>query len=269
MRIGNFSGALYNRSQKNLQSALMKLSTAQKINSASDNAAGLAIAEKMNSRVRGFKVAGRNVQDSMSALNVEDGAGERVTDILQRQRELALQAGNGTLSDQDRSLIDKEYQQLNSQIEEIAQDTEFNGQQVADGTELASGDDTTTSGPDGGDTINMPQTDFSLQNLGMDGSSVATGDDAQAALSSIDEALENVGQQRAEIGSTVNRFSSAVNTIQTAELNTVAAESVIRDQDMAKGIADLTKNQLLNQTGNRAFSMFRKISSDHIMNLLQ
>ncbi|ERP31270.1 flagellin [Chitinivibrio alkaliphilus] len=269
MRIGTTGNSLFNRNQRSLQSALMRLSTAQRINTASDDASGLAISEQLSSRVRGFRTAGRNVQDAMSAMNVSDGAGERVTDILQRQRELALQAGNGTLSDRDREMMDREFQQLNQEIEEISQNTEFNTQNVAQGSDLTDGNQEISAGPDGGDTIAIPEVDFRPETLGMDTATIATTADAQEALQSIDAALEQVSDQRSEIGSTINRFSTAISTIQTAETNTTAAESAIRDQDMARGIAQLTQEQLLSESSTQAFSLFREISSDHIMNLLQ
>jgi flagellin len=269
MRINNVNRSFFNREQNKLQNALLKLSSAQRINSSADDAAGLAISEKLSSRIRGFKTAGRNVQDSMSALNVADGAGDRVTEILHRQRELSLQATNGTLSDDDRAMLDTEYQQLNEQIEDIARNTEFNQQNVADGTGLGDGNQNTTTGPDGGDTVEMPQVDFTRDNLGITDTGIGTLEDARNSLGAIDSALENVSDQRSGIGAAINRFSSTVANLETAQVNAAAAESAIRDQDMARGIAELTRNQLLNESGRRAFSMFSQISSDHVMNLLQ
>lgn len=273
MRIGIQSQGLFptrqKKKNKDLQSALLKLSTAQRINSASDDAAGLVIAEKLSSRIRGFKAAGRNVQDAMSALNVSEGATDRVTEMVQRQRELALQASNGTLSDDDRALLNTEFQQISSEINRIANDTEFNGQKVTNGTELADGTSEVAAGPDGSDTINLPGINLTTDTLGLTGIDIGTGAGAEAALTALDGALENISSQRAEIGATTNQFGSIINTLQTAEVNTVAAESVIRDQDMAKGISELIKQQLLSKSGNKAFSMFNRISNDHVMNLLQ
>lgn len=260
--------AALEKSNKRLSDVLEKLSSGKRINRASDDAAGLSISEQLNAQIRGFKMAGRNVQDAMSALNVSDGATDRVTEIVQRQRELALQASNGTLSDDDRALLNTEFQQLTSEIDRIANDTEFNGQKVANGTELGSGTSEIAAGPDAG-AVNMPGVDLTVDNIGLNGVDISTAANASNALASLDSALENISTQRAEIGATTNQFGSIVNTLQTAEVNTVAAESVIRDQDMARGISELIKQQLLGNAGNKAFSMFNRISNDHVMNLLQ
>ncbi len=261
--------AAIEKSNQRLSEVLEKLSTGKSINRASDNAAGLSISEGLNAQIRGFKTAGRNVQDAMSALNVSDGAGGQVADLLQRQRELATQARNGTLNDDQRSILNEEYQQLTEEVNRIADSTQFNRQNVADGSELASGSAEIQAGADAGQTITMPTVDFRTDTLGTTATDISTAAGAEAAMTAMDGALENLSGQRSDIGSMTNRLSSTSNNLMTAEINTEAADSIIRDQDMAMAMAELTKQQILNQSSVRSFGMFNKISSDHINGLLK
>lgn len=261
-------GAL-ERSNKRLNEVLEKLATSKRINRASDDAAGLSISEQLNAQIRGFKTAGRNVQDAMSALNIADGASGQVSDLVQRQRELAAQARNGTINDDQRAVLNQEYQQLTEEINRIADSTQFNRQNVADGTEFSAGDAEVQAGANAGETITMPTVDLRSDTLGITGGDISTAAGAEAAIGLADTAIDVISGQRSNIGSMVNRLTSTSNNLMTAEINSEAADSLIRDQDMAMGLAELTRQQILNQTGTKAFGMFNKISSDHIMGLLQ
>jgi len=257
------------RTNRSLQKILEQLSTAQRINRASDDAAGLAISEALRTQVRGFKMASQNVNDAMSALNIADGVANESSAILQRQRELAIQARNDTLTDDQRQQLDVEYQNLTEELNRIAEATDFNTQEVANGEGLADGNAVIQAGPGAGDSVTLPQIDVTADALGVTGTSVATATDAQNAIASIDNALASLNTQRSTVGATVNRFVSTSNNLSVAQINTQAAESVIRDQDFAAGLAELTRQRLLQEGGIQAFSRFQEISANHLIGLLQ
>lgn len=257
------------KTNKKLAKVLEQLANAKRINRASDDAAGLAIAEQLSTQVRGFKTANRNVSDAMSALNIADGASTEIQSMLQRQRELAVQARSDTLTDDQRQQLDVEYQNLSEEINRIATGTEFNTQDVTSGQGLASGSAQIQVGPNAGDTVNMPNVDFTTVGLGINNTSIADSTSAANAMTAIDSAMTTMNTQRANIGAMVNRFESTQNNLMVSETNTTAAESILRDQDMAMGLAELTRNRLLQETGMRAFQRFSDISANHIMGLLR
>ncbi len=254
---------------KSLSKILEKLANAKRINRASDDAAGLAVAEQLNSQIRGFKMASNNVSDAMSALNIADGASNEIQSMLQRQRELSLQARSDTLTDDQRQQLDVEYQNLTQEIDRVAQGTQFNSQDLNSGQGLASGNAQIQAGANAGDTVALPAIDMSTASLGTAGTSIADSASAAAALTNIDGAIESMGTQRSTIGAMTNRFESTQNNLMVAETNTQAAESVLRDQDMAMGLAEMTRNRLLQETGMAAFQRFNEISANHILGLLQ
>ncbi len=261
--------AALEKSNQRLSSVLERLSTGKSINRASDDAAGLSISEQLNSQIRGFKSAGRNVQDAMSALNISDGASGSVTELVQRQRELASQARNGTVNDEQRKILNQEYQQLTDEVNRIAESTQFNRKKVANGSEFGDGTAEIQVGADAGQVIAMPTVDLRSDTLGTTTTDISTIAGAEAAMSIADDAIGIISEQRSSIGSMTNRLTSTSNNLTTAAINTEAADSLIRDQDMALAMAELTREQVLSQTGARAFSMFNKISSDHVQGLLQ
>ena len=256
------------KNENSLAAILEKLSTGKSINKSADNAAGLAISEQLNTQVRGYKVAGRNVGDAMSALNISDGATNEISSLLQRQRQLASQARNGTMNSEGRAALDLEFQQLSAEVDRIAESTSFNGQKLVNGTDLGAGDSEIVAGANG-ETIAMPGVNVTTAALGSSGISISSVAGAEAAMGALSLAFDSLSQQRSDIGASSNRFESVVNTLQTAEVNTTAAESAIRDQDMAEGISKMVRDQILNSAGNSAFSMFNRISGDHIQSLLQ
>jgi flagellin len=266
--VQNRTAKTLGKTSRALNKILERLATAQRINRASDDAAGLSISEQLRTQVRGFKAASRNVSDAMSALNIADGAATEVEDMLQRQRELTLQAKNGTLTDDQRQALDVEFQQLQTEIDRVAESTEFNTQDLANGEGLSDGDAQIQAGPNEGDAVELPEMDMSVDALGLSGASIATLSDADDALGRIDSALDTLHEQRSAVGASVNRFESARNNLNVAEVNTQAAESVLRDQDMAAGLAELTRNQLLSEGGVAAFSRFNEISANHLLSLL-
>jgi flagellin len=262
------TGAL-EKTNRALQKILQQLSTAQRINQASDDAAGLAISEQLTSQVRGLKMAGQNVSDAVSALNIAEGASQEIEDMLQRQRELALQARNDTLNTDQRGMLDKEYQNIQSEIDRIAGGTQFNTQNVTNGQGLAQGGAQIQVGPNAGDTVSMPGMDLTIQGLGLNGASVANSAGAADALTRLDTALNTINSNRSATGAMINRFTSTQNNLMVAETNTQAAESVLRDQDMAQAITDLSRQKLLNEGGIFAFQRFNEINANHVLSLLQ
>jgi flagellin len=256
------------KTNKDLNKILERLSTALRINRASDDAAGLGIAEQLTSQIRGFQQASNNVSDAMSALNIADSAGNQVSDMVQRQRELALQSSNDTLTDTQRQDLNTEYQSLNQEITRISNASQFNTQSVAAGTGLSSGAAVIQAGPNAGDQVTLPKTDFTAAALAIGGTSIDTTANATNALDRLDSALNTLNSQRSTLGAMTNRFESTVNNLSIAQINTQAAESVIRDQDMAAGLVELTSKQLLQQSTLSAFSKFNEISANHIMGLL-
>ncbi|MFW5775517.1 MAG: flagellin [Chitinivibrionales bacterium] len=269
VRAQNKTSKALSTTNRALKIILHQLSTAQRINRASDDAAGLSISEMLRSQVRGFKSASRNVEDAVSALNIADGSSQEIGSILQRQRELALQARNDTLTDKQRTSLDAEYQSLQHEIDRIAQSTQFNRQKTSNGEGLADGDAKIQVGPDQGDEVSLPALDMSVDALGLSGASVATSAGAADALGRVDGAIDDLNAQRSLVGSVVNRFSSTMNNLEVAHINTQAAESVIRDQDMAAGLIELTRQRLLNEGATAAFGRFHDISANHVLSLLQ
>jgi flagellin len=267
--VQNRTAATLGKKNKTLNKILERLATARRINRASDDAAGLSISEQLRTQIRGFKAASNNVSDAMSALNIADGATNKVAELLQRQRELALQSLNGTISNEQRAHIDQEYQQLQQEIDRSANATEFNRQDVGGGEGLASGDAQIQVGPNVNEMIELPPLNLGVDPLGLNGASVTDLSNARNALGRIDIALDQLNTQRSSIGATVNRFDSTLNNLSVAEANTQAAESALRDQDMAEGLTQLTRERLLSEGGIRAFARFNEISASHVLSLLQ
>ncbi len=247
---------------------LEKLSTGLRINRASDDAAGLAISEKLRSQVTGAKTARRNAQDGISALNIAEGAANEVSSILQRMRELAVQSSTETLTDNERAYTNQEFKALSSEIDRIADVTNFNGMKLlssestsATTSRFGSGtagsqlwiDANGTKGTDSiGVTIDTLDTSSNGLDIKTDTIGSATG--AQAAIENLDDAIDGVNSMRSNIGSTVNRLEHAVNNLLVSETNQQAAESQIRDVDFASESSNFTKNQILSQSANAMLS---------------
>jgi flagellin len=257
------------KTNRSLQKILQQLSTAQRINRASDDAAGLAIAERLNTQIRGFKMAEQNVSDAMSALNIGEGASQEIEDMLQRQRELAVQARTDTLTNDQRGMINTEYQNLQAEIDRTANATQFNAQPVANGKGLGAGGAQIQVGPNAGDQVALPQMDLTVNTLGLSGANVATSADAGDALNRLDNALNTINANRSATGAMVNRFQSTQNNLLVAGTNTQAAESVLRDQDMAQALTDLTRLRLLQEGGVSAFQRFNDINANHLLSLMK
>ena len=229
-----------------IQGNYSRLASGLRIASAADDAAGLAISERMRSQIRSFSVAARNAQDGLSLAQTAEGALGEVSNILSRMRELAMQSSNGTLSGNDRTTIDAEFDELKDEINRIATETEFNGTALLEGTNAAI---TIQVGIDAGETIQLAMVDVQTGATGLNVAALDTADQANAvtALGAIDTAIDTVNGARGTLGAGQNRLSSTLRSILNVRENLSAAESRIRDVDVASETADLTKNSIMQQ----------------------
>jgi flagellin len=228
-------------SQSSLATSLQRLSSGLRVNSSKDDAAGLAIATRMDAQLRGMNVAIRNSNDAISFAQTAEGALGKMTDSLQRMRELAVQAANGSNSDDDRTNLDAEYQQLVEEIDRLGDKTKFNNQAVFGSTTF-----TFQVGANSDDTIDVtavaaPDT----SGLG----DIGTLADATAEITAIDTMLDDINTDRATLGAVQNRFESVISSLQVAAENQAAAKSRIMDADFAAETANLTRGQILQQAG--------------------
>ncbi|GMT48155.1 MAG: flagellin [bacterium] len=235
-----------------LSKSVQRLSSGLRINSAADDAAGLAISEKLTAQTRSIAVAIRNSQDGISLSQVAEGGLTEIGNILTRMRELAEQSSNGTLGDSERSALDNEYSQLKSEIDRISNVTEFNGIKLLDGSQSGSGVTLQVGFQNtDNDRINffsgVVATDTTQ--LGITGifATISSADNAQSALTQIDAAISTVAQRRGTLGAIQNRLDSTVSNLMVSSENLTAANSRIRDADFAYETAQFTKNQILVQ----------------------
>ena len=244
--------------------SLEKLSSGYRINRAGDDAAGLAISEKMRGQIRGLEMASKNAQDGISLIQTAEGALNETHAILQRMRELAVQSATDTNTDDDRKELQKEVEQLLSEIDRIANNTEFNTKKLLDGSfkdavfqiganagqtvTLSIGKmDTSVSGAGGVPSGGGGGTTVSGAGLGIANVNISTQAGASAAITTIQNAINKVSSERAKLGAIQNRLEHTINNLGTAAENLTASESRIRDVDMAKEIMEFTKNAILQQ----------------------
>ncbi|MRG84781.1 flagellin N-terminal helical domain-containing protein [Salinibacillus xinjiangensis] len=227
------------------QSSMEKLSSGLRINKAGDDAAGLAISEKMRGQIRGLEMAEKNSQDGISLIQTAEGALNETHSILQRMRELAVQSANDTNTDSDRSQLQAEINQLSSEIDRIADNTEFNTQTLLDGTLSGTGI-TLQIGANQGQALNFTIGTMNAANL-FSSIDISSQTKADAAIASLDTAIESVSSQRSKFGALQNRLEHTINNLGTSAENLTAAESRIRDVDMAKEMMNQTKNSILAQ----------------------
>ncbi len=247
-------------SQASLSTSVQRLSSGLRVNSAKDDAAGLAIADRMNTQAKGFDVAIRNANDGISMAQTAESAMQAITDNLQRMRELAVQAANGVYTSGDRDNLNTEFQQLNKEIARVVSGTTFNGQnilsvtgdfsfQVGAGTASTDQISVTTA------QVALDSATFGTTSAGaMSGSSISgagsTGvSNATSAIAAIDTALDKLNTARANWGAVQNRFTSVVQTLQVASENANASRGRIMDADFAKETANMTRAQILQQAG--------------------
>lgn len=228
--------------------SMEKLASGLRINRAGDDAAGLAISEKMRGQVRGLDQASRNAQDGISMIQTAEGALNETHDILQRMRELAVQSSTDTNTADDRKQIQKENADLIKEIDRIATTTEFNTQKLLDATGGTAGAFTFHVGANAGQKIDVTFADMQSTALGVDAVDLSTdAATSSAAITTIDTAIQKVSDERSQMGAKQNRLEHTINNLKTSSENLTAAESRVRDVDMAKEMMNQTKNSILAQ----------------------
>lgn len=246
-----------NRVNRGLSKSLERLSTGLRINRASDDAAGLSVSENLRSQINGTQMAVRNAQDGTALLQIAEGAANEISSMLQRMRELAVQAANDTLTATERGYLNVEFKSLQDEVDRIANSTQYNTQCLINGTGfgVSSGSSSILHiGPNKSTSIDQLQIGVDAITSGALSISsgtirVTSGTFATSALSNIDSAISSVNNMRADLGAYVNRLEHAVDNLNNQRHNMQAADSLIRDADFASETAEFTKNQILMQSG--------------------
>ncbi|MCP4448138.1 MAG: flagellin FliC [Myxococcales bacterium] len=254
------------KSQGAMTKNIGRLSSGLRINSAADDSAGLGISENLKSDIRGLAQASRNANDAISLGQVAEGAMNEQQGIVTRMRELAVQASNGTLGSTERGYIDTEFDELSTELNRISNTTEFNGQKLLEGSASAGltmqvGFQNTSN-----DRISMSVTRLVTSSLGstslhIASASLSTATNAQLSLGAFDKAIEQLSSARAKVGSFQNRATITISNLSVAHENLSAANSRIRDVDVASEAADMTKNQILTQAGISVLSQANSLPS--------
>ncbi len=258
-----------NTSRLRLEKSFERLSSGYRINSASDDAAGMAISEKMRGQIRSLAVAERNSNNAISMTRTAEGGLGEISSMLIRMRELGIQAANGDLTATERAYIDVEFQDLLAEIDRISEVTEFNGQELLAGPtttiDFQAGIYTTTD-----DIISVSFGGIDTAGLGLTGQNVTGANNvaAHAAMNAIDVAMDSISARRADFGAAMNRFQTTISNLQTMRNNIEAANGVIRDVDVATETAALAKNQVLQQAGTAVLAQ-ANTSSQLALQLLQ
>ena len=247
------------------QKSTEKLSSGYRINRASDDAAGLSISEKMRSQIRGLDQASTNAEDGISAVNVAEGALNEAHDILQRMNELATQAANDTNTSVDRTAIKAEIDQLVSEIDRIQSTTQFNTMNLLDGTFTGKN---LQVGSLAGQTIGISIGNMNAATLGVNSLDVSSNSAAGTSMTAIQNAIEKVSTQRSALGAITNRLEHTVKNLDTTSENTSAAESRIRDVDMAEEMVTYSKNSILMQAGQSMLAQANQ-QNQGVLSLLQ
>ena len=238
---------------RGLQKAMEQLSTGKRINSAGDDAAGLAISSKMTSQIRGLNQAVRNASDAISMIQTAEGATNEISNMLQRMRELAVQASNDTNSTSDRSSLNAEFTALRSEIDRISATTQWNGFNVLDGTAGSAGSVTFQVGANAGgsNAVSMTFSDIgtgaSGALVGISASSLSTLTDASAAITATNDAIATIDQKRGDMGAVINRFQYTVDNLTNISTHASESRSRIQDTNYSQATTELAKRQIIQQ----------------------
>jgi flagellin len=248
--------------QRGMDRSLARLSSGFRINQAADDAAGLAISENLKGQIRGLRQASRNANDGISLVQVAEGGLNEISSMLIRLRELGVQAASDTIGDTERKFLDVEYQQLKSEIQRISEVTEFNGRDLLNGTGGVIDIQVGTNNDPFKDRIsfNASAANSSLESLGLSAESLGLKESAQQSIDVVDRAIVSVNAIRANFGAMQNRLTSTVTNIAIADENLSAANSRIRDADIAAESAELTRNNILMQAGVSVLSQANNVS---------
>ena len=241
-----------------------KLSSGYKVNRAADDAAGLAISEKMRRQIRGLTQAASNAQDGISCVQTAEGALAEVHDMLQRMNELAVKAANGTNTTADRGYIDSEVQALVSEIDRVQSTTTFNEQNLLDGTFTGK---SLLVGAESGQVITISIANMKASTIGLTGVAVTDEGTAKTAIDQIKNALASVSKQRSDLGAVQNRLEHTIKNLDNVVENTQAAESLIRDTDMAKEMVKFSNNNILAQAGTAMLAQSNQ-ANQNVLSLL-
>lgn len=255
-----------NSSQSAMGQSIQRLSSGLRINSAKDDAAGLAVAEGMTSKIRGLDVASRNASDGISLAQTAESALGQITNNLQRVRELAVQSANGTLGDTERGYLQQEVTELAAEITRIIDDTEFNGTKLFDGSASAVA---IQVGANSGETIEISSNSLSAVKTAVSGYSVASQSAAESVISTggADQEIGSIINARSSMGAVQNRFESVIGQIDSYKEGLQAAKSRIMDTDYASETAELARSQVLQQAGTAMVAQANQIPSG-VMRLL-
>ncbi len=268
------------KNERSMNTAMERLSTGQRINAASDDAAGLAIASRMTSQIKGLETGIRNANDAISMISVADGALVEVTNMLQRMRELALQASNGTTTSADRDYLSAEYVNLLAEIDRIAENTQWNGNSILNHTTTASSTYKYQVGANGGQTIAVDFGDMtnsasgSFASLTLSAANLVAGTTASAltkgvsAITFIDSAITAVNTQRSTFGAAVNQLTYAVDNLASVAVNAEASRSRILDTDYASETSELARTQIIQQAGTAMLAQANQLPQT-VLSLLQ
>ena len=272
-----YADRVTNISNDAIMKNMEKLSSGERINRAGDDASGLAVSEKMRSQIRGLNQASKNIQNGVSFIQTTEGYLAETTDILQRVRELAVQAANGIYSDEDRMQIQVEVSQLVAEVDRIASVAQFNGMNMLTGRFALEGDSTMQFqiGANMDQNARVYIGTMTASALGLKGVqggeeqiTINSPEEANMTLGAVDAALTQVNKQRADLGAYQNRFEMAAKGVNIAAENTQAAESRIRDTDMASEMVEFTKNSILTQAGTAMLAQANN-QSQTVLALLQ
>lgn len=255
----------FNKAQSGLSTSFDRLSSGLRINSAKDDAAGLAISDRMSSQIRGLNQAMQNATNGSSLVQTADGALSESTSVLQRMRELAVQSANGIYNSADRASMNKEFSQLQSELDRISEQTSFNGQSILNGEATGMSFQT---GANSGETIDVSLSDAGQEALGVDSLSISSGEGAQEALSAIDSAIGNVSGMRGELGAVQNRFDSTIDNLSNVSENVTASRSRVADADFAAEVSNMVRATILEKAGV-AIQAQAKQSSETVLGLLR
>ncbi len=248
--------------QRGTMTSLARLSSGYRINQAADDAAGLAISENLKGQIRGLRQASRNANDGISLVQVAEGGLNEVSNMMIRLRDLAVQSASDTLGDTERKFMDTEYQQLKSEIQRISEVTQFNGRDLLNGTGGEIDIQVGTHNDAFKDRIsfNASAANASLEALGVVAENVATKEAAQTSIDAVDSAMVSVNAIRANFGAMQNRLSSTTANLAVADENLSAANSRIRDADVAAESSEMVRNNILTQAGVATLAQANNIS---------
>lgn len=264
---------------RNLTSSMQQLSSGKRINSAKDDAAGLAISSRMTQEIQALDQASRNANDAISLIQTAEGSTAEITSMLQRMRELAIQSVNDTNSNDQRGLLDGEFQQLKQQIEQVAQNTQWNGFAILDGTCGTSGVLSFQVGSGAGQTLEIELGDFSAAGGIVDAVTsdfedatptitIASADDATASLGFLDAAMTALNEKRANMGAVMNRLQHVIDNLINVSSNTTQSRSTIEDADYAKVSSAMARAQIIQQAATAVLAQ-ANTSQQTVLKLLQ